>query len=107
MVGAEVLVGQAEHLVDHPVVRDAEAERQPALAHGLHRQRLLGQGDRVARLHRHHRGADLDAAGLGGRRCVAAVRASNSSGIWGTHTDARPASSAHRASACMRSTLVR
>ena len=37
---------------------------------------------------------------------AAAVSASNSSGIWGTHTEARPASSAHRASARRRSTFV-
>src|SRR4051794_7271952 len=37
---------------------------------------------------------------------AAAVRASKSSGIWGTHTDASPASSAHRASARRRSTLA-
>jgi hypothetical protein len=36
---------------------------------------------------------------------VAAVRASNSSGIWGIHTEARPAWSAQRASARSRSTL--
>jgi hypothetical protein len=35
-----------------------------------------------------------------------AVRASNSSGIWGIHTEANPAASAHWASDRSRSTLV-
>jgi hypothetical protein len=38
---------------------------------------------------------------------AAAVSASKSSGICGTQTDAKPASSAQRASARIRSTLVR
>ena len=59
-----VLVRQAEHLVDDPVVRHAEAEPQPPVAHRLHRQRLLRESDRVPGLHRHDRGADLDAVGL-------------------------------------------
>jgi hypothetical protein len=63
--GGRALVGQPEHLVDDPVVRDAEAERQPAGAHGLGRQGLLGQGDGVPGLDGHHRRAHLDAAGLG------------------------------------------
>ena len=54
------LVGKAEHLVDDPVVRHAEAEREAPLAHGLHGQRLLRERDRMAGLHGHHRGADLD-----------------------------------------------
>jgi len=37
---------------------------------------------------------------------VAAVSASNSSGIWGTQTVAKPASSAQRPSARIRSTFV-
>ncbi len=37
---------------------------------------------------------------------VTAVRASNSSGICGTQIEDRPASSAQRASRCMRSILV-
>ena len=62
--GDRPLVGQAEHVLDHPVVRHAQPERQPALAHRLGGERLLGQRDRVPRLHRHDRGADLDAGGL-------------------------------------------
>ena len=54
------LVGQPEHLVDDPVVRDAETEGQTTLADGLDRQDLLGQCDRVAGLHRNDSGADLD-----------------------------------------------
>ena len=56
-----LLVRQAEHLVDDPVVRHAEAEGEPSAAHGLDRQRLLGEGDGMAHLDRHDRGADLDA----------------------------------------------
>ena len=63
--GDRPLVGQAEHVLDDPVVRHAQPEREPAIADGLGRQRLLGERDRVTRLHRHHRGADLDAGGLG------------------------------------------
>ena len=58
------LVGQPEHLVDDPVVRHAEAEGEAPLQHRLHRQRLLREGDRVARLHGDHGGADLDAGRL-------------------------------------------
>jgi hypothetical protein len=39
-------------------------------------------------------------------RTAAAVRASNSSGICGVQIEAKPASSAHRASARIRSTFV-
>jgi hypothetical protein len=46
------------------VVGDAEPEREPALQHGLDRQRLLRQRDRVAGLDRHDGGADLDPARL-------------------------------------------
>jgi hypothetical protein len=60
-----VLVVQPEHLVDDPVVRDAEAERKAALAHRLDRQRLLRQGDRMPRLDRDDGRADLDARRLG------------------------------------------
>ena len=67
-VGAQrrhrTVVGEAEHLVDHPVVRHTETKAQPALAHCLRGQRLLRQRDRMPRLHRHHRRADLDARGL-------------------------------------------
>ena len=62
-----MLVGQAEHLVDDPVMGHAEAHGQPSFAHGLDRQDLLGQGDRMAGLDRHHRSADLDATGRRGR----------------------------------------
>jgi hypothetical protein len=58
------LVGQAQHLVDDPMVGDAEAQREAALAHGLDRQRLLCQGDRMTGLHRNDRRADLDARRL-------------------------------------------
>ena len=61
MVGHRVLVGQAEHLVDDPMVGDAQADGQAPLADGLHREDLLGQGDRVPRLDGHDGRADLDA----------------------------------------------
>jgi hypothetical protein len=64
-VRGRALVGEAEHLVDDPVVRHAEPEGQPAAAHRLHRQCLLHEGDGMTGLHRHDRGADLDPGGLG------------------------------------------
>jgi hypothetical protein len=55
------LVGQAHHLLDDPVVRDAEAQGEAPLADGLVGEGLLGQHHRMARLQRHDGGADLDA----------------------------------------------
>ena len=66
MVESGCVVGEPEHLVDDPVVRHAQAEGQATVGDGLDRQGLLGQGDGVAWLHRHHRRPDLDAGG-GGR----------------------------------------
>ena len=54
------LVRQTEHAVDHPVVRRPDAETEPTAAHRLHRQRLLAQRHRMARLQRDDRGAELD-----------------------------------------------
>ena len=106
MVGHRMLIGQPEHLVDDPMVRDAEADgRRPS---------QTACTDRICW-----------ASAIGCRGCTgttavpismrlvstpttaAAVSASNSSGIWGIQTVASPASSAQRASACSRSTLVR
>ena len=56
-----VLVGQAEHVLDDPVVRGSEPQREPALAGRLHGQRLLRHRDRVPGLNRHHGGAELHA----------------------------------------------
>ena len=47
------LVREAEHVGDDPVVRRTEAEREPAFAHRLVRERLLRHRDRVAGLDRH------------------------------------------------------
>ena len=57
-------VGQAEHLVDDPVVGDAQAQGQATLEDGLGGECLLGQRDRVPGLDGDHRRADLDARGL-------------------------------------------
>ena len=54
------LVGKAQHVADDPVVRRADTEREPALAHRLVRQRLLRHRDRMTGLYRHHRGPELD-----------------------------------------------
>ena len=88
--GGGLLVGQAQHLVDDPVVRHAEPQREAAAAHRLGRQRLLGEGDGVPGLDGYDGGADLDAAGLRRPTRAAAVRASNSSGICGIHTVESP-----------------
>ena len=101
-----MLVGQAEHGVDDPVVRDPQADRQASLADRLDRQDLLGQGDRVPGLDGYHCSADFDPV-RHRPTTVAAVGASNSSGICGIQTVASPASSAQRASAWSRSTFVR
>jgi hypothetical protein len=61
-----LLVGETEHLFDDPVVRDAEPEAQTPEAGGLGGQGLLGERDRVPRLHGYDGRADLDAARLGG-----------------------------------------
>jgi hypothetical protein len=96
----------AQHLVDDPMVRDAETEGQTTLADGLDRQDLLGQGDRVAGLHRHDGGADLDAGrrgadhGGGGQRVELVGDLRDPDG--GEAGLFRP-----RASAWSRSTLVR
>ena len=66
-VGAHLVrrsfVGQAEHVLDDPVVRRAQPQREAALADRLVRQRLLRHGNRMAGLDRHDRGADLDPVG--------------------------------------------
>ncbi len=77
---------------------DAEAEGEPALQDGLGGERLLHERHRVAGLDGHDGGADLDRGWCAGPCTVAAVRASNSSGIWGVQMLARPAASAHSAS---------
>ena len=59
-----LLVGQPQHGVDDPVVRRTDTEAEATAARRLHRQRLLSERDRMARLQRHHRGAELDAARL-------------------------------------------
>ena len=75
--------------LDDPVVRRAEAEREPAFADRLVRQRLLRHRDRVP-------GLDGMTAVPSSIRVVArpmsatAVSASKSSGTWGTQTEAKP-----------------
>ena len=54
------VVRQPEHVVDDPVVRRSEPEREAAFAHRLVRQRLLRHRDGMPGLDRHHRGAELD-----------------------------------------------
>ena len=65
MVGHGLLVGQPHHLVDDPMMRDAQPERETSFADGLHGEGLLGQRDGVAGLDRHDGGPDFD-AGRGG-----------------------------------------
>ncbi len=63
--GDGLLVGQPHHLVDDPMMRDAQAERETALADGLHGEGLLGQRHGVAGLDRHDGRPDFD-TGRGG-----------------------------------------
>ncbi len=57
------LVREAELILDDPVVRRPEAEREPAAARHLGGQRLLGHGDGMTGLDGDDRGTDLDAIG--------------------------------------------
>ena len=59
-----LLEGQAEHVLDHDLVREADAERQPAAGRDVHRQRLLRQHDRMPRVGGDDPGAELDAGHL-------------------------------------------
>ena len=76
--GHRTFVGQAEHLLDDPVVRDPQPEGEAPFTRRLCRQDLLRERDRVPRLHRHDRGTDLDPGGLdtdegGGREGVEVI----------------------------------
>ena len=106
MVGGLALVGQAEHVLDDPVVRDAQPEGEAALADGLGGQRLLGQHDRDAGAGSARSAVPISILDVAAPISVAAVMTSNSSGICGVQTESRPASSAQRASAWSFSTLV-
>ena len=66
--GDRVFVGKPEHLVDDPVVRDAEADGEAPLADGLDRQDCWARAIGMPRLHRHHRRPDLDSCRPGARR---------------------------------------
>ena len=53
-------IRQTEHVLNDPVVRDTEPEREAAFAHGLVGQGLLGQDDGVPRLQGDDGRPDLD-----------------------------------------------
>jgi hypothetical protein len=53
-------------LLDEALDRQSDAEREPPVARGLRRPGLHRQGDRVPRVDRHRRGADLDVGHLAG-----------------------------------------
>ena len=55
---------QAEHVLDHDLVREADAEREASAARDLHRERLLRHRQRMARVGRHDAGRELDARHL-------------------------------------------
>ncbi len=57
------LVRQPQLTVHDPIVRRAEPQGEPAAACQLSGQRLLRHRDGMARLNRHHGGADFDAVG--------------------------------------------
>ena len=52
---------QAEHVLDHDLMRQPDAEREPAVHRDLSRQRLRGEHHRVARVRRDDTGAEFDA----------------------------------------------
>ena len=99
------LVGQAEHLVDDPVVGDAEAQGQATLETAWV-ERACWASAIGCRGWMGTTAVPISMRVVSRPMTVAAVRASNSSGICGTQTEASPASSAQRASATSRSTLV-
>ena len=105
MRGRRALVGQAEHLVDDPVVRDAEPERQPA-AHTACTDSACWARAIGCRGCTGTTAVPISMRLVSAPTSAAAVSASNSSGICGIQTEASPASSAQRASARSRSTLV-
>ena len=63
-VAQRLVERQPEHALDHQLVREADAEDEPAAADGLRGERLLGQRDRVTRVRRDDRRAELDARHL-------------------------------------------
>jgi hypothetical protein len=54
----------AVHALDHHLVREADAEREPSVHGGVDRERLLGENRRVTRVGRHDTGAELDPGDL-------------------------------------------
>ncbi len=57
--GGMALIGQSEHVLDDPMMREAHAEGESATGDRLDRQRLLGQHDGMAGLDRYDGRADL------------------------------------------------
>ena len=55
---------EAEHVLDHDLVREADAEREAPAARGLHGERLLRHRERVAAVGGHDAGRELDARHL-------------------------------------------
>ncbi len=99
------VVAQAEHVLDDPVMGDAQPEAQAAV------ETAWTDSAAWARATGWRGWTGTTAVPTSIRlvaspTTVAATRASKSSGIWGTHTEDRPAASAQRASSRSRSTLV-
>ena len=80
------LVREAELILDDPVVRRPEPEREPAAARDLGRERLLRHRDRVTRLDRHDRGTELDALGHLAETAIAVIASSSRGSVEATST---------------------
>ena len=59
-VAQRLRVRHPHQVFDHDLVREAEAEREATVRRRARGERLLGHRDRVTRIGRHHRGAELD-----------------------------------------------
>ena len=59
-----LLERQAEHVLDHDLVREPDARARAAARGDVHRERLLGEHHRVARVGGDDPGAELDAGHL-------------------------------------------
>ena len=76
-------------------MRQPEAEQQPAVDSGIHRERLRGERDRVAGVGGDDRRAELDPGHLARPPTASTVSASNPA-LWGSQTDANPWSATAR-----------
>ena len=73
---------QPEHVLDHDLVRQPDAEHEAPAARGLHGERLLRHRQRVAAVGRHDAGGELDAGHLAADDASTPI--ASSAKIWGS-----------------------